>query len=476
MAEKGVDAYPSVSLPHEAFSSLQQRYGGVASGERSASDEQVAGRVNAIRNSGMFVDLVDSTGSMQLFFDLRNEDLQTLLAELDIGDFIAVEGAVRRTKRGELTIDVRGMRILSKALRNLPDKYHGLQDVETRYRHRYLDILSNAASAERFRKRSRLLLKLRELLHGRGYMEVETPMLHTIYGGAAAEPFRTYHQALDANLYLRIAPELYLKQVLVSGLSEKIFEINRNFRNEGLSTRHNPEFTMLEAYSSYSDWTDMIDLMEDLINGTCRELNGSEEASVAGRTISFARPFRRRDMSDLVFETTGLNFASTSTDEEARALAASLGLALEGRPKWGECLAAAFEERVEKTLIDPIHVTGFPADVSPLAKRNQADPRFAERFETYVNGWEIGNAFSEMNDPQLQRQVMQDQVVEARSAGEVDRELDEAFIMALEHGMPPAGGLGLGIDRLVMLLTDSTSIRDVILFPTLRRVAKGKPD
>jgi lysyl-tRNA synthetase class 2 len=387
---------------------------------------------------------------------------------LDIGDLIGVEGLVRRTSRGELTVNAAAVTVLAKTLRPLPEKYHGLADIELRYRQRYLDLIMNPESRETLRRRSRIIATIRNHLVERGYLEVETPMLHTLPGGASAKPFVTHHNALDMDLYLRIAPELHLKRLLVGGLADKVFEINRNFRNEGISPRHNPEFTMLELYEAYVDYAAMMRLTEELITAVAESVLGSLRVNYGGTVIDLSPPWPRRSMAELVLAATGVDFLGFADPEAARRAAAALGAALTGSENWGQALEAAFAARVEDTLIQPTHVTGFPRDISPLAKADRADPRLAERFETYIYGWEITNAFSELTDPQDQRGRFEAQM-RARAAGDEEAQpLDEDYVTALEYGLPPCGGLGIGIDRLVMLLTDRPSIRDVIAFPTLR--------
>jgi lysyl-tRNA synthetase class 2 len=431
---------------------------------------RVAGRIRAIRNSGMFIDLHDASGKIQIFChkDFLPPDQFALLRLLDIGDLIGVEGLVRRTPRGELTVNATSITVLAKALRPLPEKYHGLADIELRYRQRYLDLIMNPQSRETLRRRSRIVAAMRSFLLGRGYLEVETPMLHTIPGGAAAKPFITHHNALDIELYLRIAPELHLKRLVVGGLSDKVFEINRCFRNEGLSPRHNPEFTSLELYEAYADYTDMMALTEAIVAHVAERAAGGSQIAYGGTSIDLTPPWPRRGMAELVLEHTGTDFLTIDNPISAREAAGRLGCALKGNENWGQALEAAFAARVEDKLIQPIHVTGFPRDISPLAKADRNDPRLVERFETYVYGWEIANAFSELNDPLDQRARFEAQML-ARAAGDEEAQpLDEDYVLALEYGLPPCGGLGIGIDRLVMLLTDSPSIRDVIAFPTLR--------
>ena len=467
---QGIDPYPYSFARTDEAAELERCYAELAAGAETGKRVRVAGRIRAIRNSGMFIDLHDASGKIQIFChrDHLPPDGLALARLLDIGDLIGVEGLVRRTPRGELTINAKALTLLAKSLRPLPEKYHGLADVELRYRQRYLDLIMNPESRETLRRRSRIIAEMRSQLVARGYLEVETPMLHTIPGGASAKPFVTHHNALDIDLYLRIAPELHLKRLLVGGLAEKVFEINRNFRNEGISPRHNPEFTTLELYEAYVDYTAMMRLTEELISASAEAVLGSLSVNYGGTVIDLSPPWPRRSMAELVDAATGVDFLALEDAEAARQAAAALGAELTGSENWGQALEAAFAARVEETLIQPVHVTGFPRDISPLAKADRNDPRLAERFETYIYGWEIANAFSELTDPEDQRARFEAQMW-ARAAGDEEAQpLDEDYVAALEYGLPPCGGLGIGIDRLVMLLTDSPSIRDVIAFPTLR--------
>lgn len=470
LREKVGDVYPAHFHRTMTNEELAEKYAHLEPDTESGDVVTVAGRVYSSRNSGMFMDIHDASGKIQIFShkDTTPEEARSLLPLIDLGDIIGVTGAVRRTKRGELTINAQEITMLTKTLLPMPEKYHGLADIETRYRKRYLDIMVNEESKLRFQQRSKILSALRRFLEDDGFMEVETPMLQAIYGGAAAEPFKTHHNTLKLDMYLRIAPELYLKRVLVSGLTDKVFEVNRNFRNEGVSTRHNPEFTMMECYWAYADYEDMMSLVERLFESLALAVHGKTEFAFTDKELSFKGPFRRISMPDAVKEATGIDFLSIKTDKEARAAAYGAGFEVEKDATWGECLAYVFEEKVEATLIQPTHVINFPKDISPFAKEVPGEPRLVERFESYCNGWEIGNAFSELNDPVEQRNRMVEQLTQAHERGETDKELDEDFLEAMDQGMPPAGGLGIGVDRLIMLLTDSPSIRDIILFPARR--------
>ncbi|HUO87088.1 MAG TPA: lysine--tRNA ligase [Thermoanaerobaculia bacterium] len=431
----------------------------------------VPGRVTAIREHGKlaFVDLSDGREKLQLFIRRNQlpERAATVLDNLDLGDFVGASGTLMRTRLGELSLMTADLTLLAKALRPLPEKWHGLADVEARYRQRYLDLATNPESRRVFETRSRLVAGIRRFLDERGFLEVETPMMHLIPGGATARPFKTHHNALDLDLYLRVAPELFLKRLLVGGLP-KVYEINRNFRNEGISTRHNPEFTMLELYQAYVDHEALMELVEEMLSTLVAEVCGGEEITWKGEAIPLARPWRRLSIRQAVVEYAGL---SAEEAEDPAALAAELarrGAPLPPAATYGHLLMAVFEHAAEEHLTGPVFVTGHPVEVSPLAKQSPEDPRFTERFELYLGGMEIANAFSELNDPDVQAERF-DQQVAARESGDAEAHLfDGDYIRALEHGMPPAGGCGIGIDRLTMLLTDRASIRDVILFPLLR--------
>src|SRR6266849_1034429 len=466
----GIEPYPvSFARSHQA-AELDERHAALPAGAETNDPVRVAGRIRAIRNSGMFIDLHDASGKIQIFShkDHLSAAELAVLRLLDIGDLIGVEGRVRRTPRGELTVNATALTVLAKALRPLPEKYHGLADIELRYRQRYLDLIMNPASRETLRRRSGIVAAIRSHLVERGYVEVETPMLHTIPGGASAKPFITHHNTLDIDLYLRIAPELHLKRLLVGCLADKLFEINRCFRNEGIAPRHNPEFTTLELYEAYVDYATMMRLTEELITFAAETVLGTLRVNYGGTVIDLSPPWPRRSMSERGQAATGVDFLAFGDAETARRAAAALGASVTGGENWGQALEAVFAACAEETLIQPMHVTGFPRDTSPLAKADRVDPRLAERFETYIYGWEIANAFSELTDPQDQRTRFEAQM-RARAAGDEEAQpLDEDYVTALEYGLPPCGGLGLGIDRLVMLLTDSPSIRDVIAFPTLR--------
>lgn len=470
LIEMGVNPYPTRFKRSITNADLAAKYADLADDTESGDRVVVAGRVYSSRNSGMFMDVRDAGGKIQIFShkDTTPEETRALLPLIDLGDIIGVEGVVRRTKRGELTVNAETITMLCKTLRPMPEKYHGIADIEERYRRRYLDVMTNEESKARLQMRSRILTEIRMFMAQDGFMEIETPMLHPVYGGATADPFVTHHNSLDMTMYLRIAPELYLKRALISGLSDRVFEVNRNFRNEGLSTRHNPEFTMLEAYWSYADYTDVMDLVERMFIRLAGLVNEAEIVTYGDKEISFKGPFKRLKMHEAVKNATGIDFLAISEDADARKAAEGLGLEVDPSLTWGETLAFVFEEKVEETLLQPTHIIDFPKDISPFAKETDYDPRLVERFETYCNGWELCNAFSELNNPIEQRARLEEQVIQAQARGERNRKLDNDFLEAMDHGMPTAGGLGIGIDRLIMILTNAKSIRDVILFPALR--------
>jgi len=470
LREAGIDPYPYRFDKTADAAALQARHADLPPDTETDETVRIAGRIRAMRNNGMFIDLHDPTGKIQVFChrDLLPEAELDKLRQLDIGDMLGVEGRVRRTRRGELSVAAAALTVLAKALLPLPEKYHGLTDIEARSRQRYLDLIMNEQSRETLRTRSRIVAEIRRVLTERDFMEVETPMLQPIAGGAAARPFVTHHNALDIDLYLRIAPELYLKRLVVGGLWERVFEVNRSFRNEGISPRHNPEFTMLEAYQAYADYTDMMALVEDLLAAVARVACGGTIVPCGDRELDFGGPYPRRSMVELVREATGVDFAALPGESEAHDAARRLGCEILGTESWGHTVEVVFGDKVESGLIQPIHVIDFPRDISPLAKAHRSDPRLTERFETFVNGIEVANAFSELTDPQDQYERFLAQV-RARAAGDEEAApMDDDYVTALEYGLPPTGGLGIGIDRLAVILTGSASIRDVIAFPTLR--------
>lgn len=472
---QGVEPYPYTFQRTSCPKDLQAQHKDLADDTETEDQVKIAGRIMAMRNSGMFIVLDDGFEKIQIFCH-KNHLTPEQLADLklfDIGDWMGVEGFVRRTKRGELTVNALTFTMLSKSLRTLPEKYHGLTDIETRYRQRYLDLIMNEETRDRLRKRSLITSTLRSFLIERGFLEVETPMLHTIAGGAAALPFKTHHNALNMEMFMRIAPELHLKRLIIGGLSDRIFEINRCFRNEGLSPRHNPEFTTLELYQAFADYHDMMDLTEALIATLAKTVTGSDEVTYNGQLLSFKSPWPRKSMVELVLDKTGVDFNAIETADAAIVAAKKIGIEIADHTSWGKVVEIVFGERVEEALIQPIHVTDLPRDISPLAKVHRDDPRLTERFETYMNGWEVANAFSELTDPVDQLDRFQNQGAEKDRGDEEAHPMDHDFIRALEYGMPPTGGLGIGLDRLTMVLTDAASIRDVIAFPTMKPV-KGE--
>ena len=439
----------------------------------------IAGRLMSKRGMGKvsFCDLQDKSGRIQLYArkDEMDEADYNEFKKYDIGDLVGVEGEVFRTQRGEMSVRCKQVTLLSKSLRPLPEKFHGLQDKELRYRQRYVDLIVNPESRRNFEIRSQLVSYLRSFLDGRGYLEVETPVLNTISGGATARPFITHHNTLDIDMYMRIATELHLKRLIVGGL-ERVYEIGRIFRNEGMDTKHNPEFTTVELYQAYADFNDMMDLFEDFLSSAAQKILGTYEVTWQGEAINLAPGWRRMTMAEAVKEYLGVDFMAIDGDAEAVAAAKAIGVDMDGvEATWGHALYECFDQKVEGLLIQPTFITMHPVDVSPLAKRSPKDPRLTERFELFICRSEMGNAFSELNDPIDQKQRFQKQV-EMRAKGDEEAGMmDEDYINALEYGLPPTGGLGIGIDRCVMLLTGADSIRDVILFPTMKPLDSEAP-
>lgn len=439
--------------------------------EEKAVMVRIAGRIMAKRTMGKasFAHIQDLSGKIQIYVrkDSIPEDQYAAFGLLDLGDIVGVTGEVFRTKTGETTIKADDIQVLSKSLIPLPDKYHGLKDVDLRYRQRYLDLIINPEVQQTFITRSRIIQSMRRYLDSLGYLEVETPTLHNIAGGAAARPFVTHHNALDMTLYMRIAIELHLKRLIVGGM-EKVYEIGRVYRNEGMSTRHNPEFTMIELYEAYADYKDIMALTENLVSHIAQEVLGTQVIQYQGQEVNLKPEWRRVSMVDAVKEVTGVDFSVQMSNEEAHALAKEHKVPVERHMTFGHILNAFFEQFVEETLIQPTFIYGHPIEISPLAKKNAEDPRFTDRFELFIVGREHANAFTELNDPIDQRQRFEAQIKEREQGNDEAHEMDEDFLRALEYGMPPTGGLGIGVDRLVMLLTDSASIRDVLLFPHMR--------
>ena len=441
--------------------------------ELEGKDVTVAGRIMAKRIMGKasFCHIQDSTGKIQSYVSINDlgEESYKSFKEDDIGDIIGITGFVFKTKTGEISIHAKELKLLSKSLRPLPEKFHGLKDTDLRYRQRYIDLIVNPEVKDTFLLRSKIISNIRKILEEKGFLEVETPILNTISGGATARPFITHHNTLDIDMYLRIALELNLKRLIVGGY-DKVYELGRVFRNEGMDIRHNPEFTMLELYAAFQDYHDMMDITEELFSRTAKEVLGTTKITYQGQEIDLAPGWRRISMIDSIKEVTGIDFNTINTDEEAVALAKERNIKIPDQTKEtrGDVISLFFDEYVEKTLIQPTFIYDYPVEISPLAKKCSKDERLTERFEVFINGREYGNAFSELNDPIDQYERFKKQV-EARNAGDEEAGMmDEDYIQALEIGLPPTGGLGIGIDRFVMLLTDAASIRDVLLFPTMK--------
>lgn len=433
-----------------------------------------AGRLMSKRVQGKagFADIHDRDGKIQLFVQINNigEEKLKEFKTLDLGDWIAVTGEVFKTKTGEISIKINNYDLICKSLKPLPEKWHGLKDPDLRYRQREVDIITNPEVKETFLKRVKIIKSIREFLDNRGYLEVETPILSPIAGGAAARPFVTHHNALDIDMYLRIATELYLKRLIVAGF-EKVYDMGKNFRNEGVSVRHNPEFTMIELYEAYADYNDMMEITENLVAFACEKVNGTTKVNYQGTEIDFAPPWRRITMADAVKEYAGIDFNEVKTHEEAQSIAKEKNLQFKKELKnvtKGDVLNALFEEYAEEHMIQPTFIMDYPVEISPLTKKKRGNAEFTERFEGFVYGREICNAYSELNDPIVQRERFEQQAKERELGDDEAYMIDEEFMSALETGMPPTGGLGIGIDRIIMFLTDSASIRDVILFPTMK--------
>lgn len=478
-----MDAFRAMGVPPfghrfevtDYASALKEKYDYLAEDEEGEEEVRIAGRLMAIRGHGKasFSTLNDRTGNIQVYFKmdvLGEQKYKEEFKRLDIGDIIGIRGVVFKTRRGEVTVRVEDFDLLSKSLRPLPEKFHGLKDVDTRYRQRYLDLMVNHEVREVFRKRTKIIQSIRRYLDMRDFLEVETPVLSTLAGGAAARPFITHHNALDIDLYLRIATELSLKRLIVGGL-DRVYEMGRIFRNEGMDVRHNPEFTSIEIYQAFADHRDLMEITEGIVRQAAEDVLGTTKITYQGVEIDLGS-VRTISMNDAVREETGRDFLSCQTVDEARAMAREIGVPFEERHGIGGILNAAFEEKVEDGLMQPTFITGHPTEISPLAKRNADDPRITDRFEFFVYGRELANGFTELNDPIDQEQRFMDQLAQ-REAGDAEAHvMDRDFITALEYGLPPTGGLGIGIDRLVMLLTDSPSIRDVLLFPTMKPLAE----
>ncbi|AFS79355.1 lysyl-tRNA ligase LysS [Gottschalkia acidurici 9a] len=444
--------------------------------ELEEKEVSIAGRIMSKRGQGKvsFSDMQDSQGRIQLFVKMDNIGTESydLFKTYDIGDIVGVVGTVFKTKTGEVSVRVKEITLLTKSLQILPEKFHGLKDPDLRYRQRYVDLIVNPEVKETFIKRNKIIKSIRSFLDDRGYLEVETPILTTIAGGAAAKPFLTHHNTLDIDMQLRIANELYLKRLIVGGF-DKVYEMGKMFRNEGISIKHNPEFTNIELYSAYEDYEDMMDITENIIAYCAEELYGTTLINYQGKEIDFKVPWKRVSMHDLVKEKTNVDFYSIESDEEARKIAKEqLKLEVTNNMTRGHLVNLAFEEFCESDLVQPTFVLHHPVEVSPLAKRNPDNPMITNRFEAFANGWELANAFSELNDPIDQKGRFEEQLKQREAGDEEAHPMDEDFINALEVGLPPTGGLGIGVDRMIMILTNSASIRDIILFPTMKPINK----
>lgn len=431
----------------------------------------LAGRLMTIRSHGKtaFANLRDLSGDIQVYFrkDVMGEEAYKYVKMLDMGDIVGIEGHVFKTQKGEITVKVNKLTLLSKSLRPLPEKWHGLKDTELRYRQRYVDLIVNPSVRDTFVKRTKIVAKIREYLNSKQFMEVETPMMHAIPGGAAARPFITHHNALDIDIYMRISPELYLKRLIVGGL-ERVYEINRSFRNEGVSIRHNPEFTMMESYQAYGNFEDAIALTEGVVSYCAKEVLGTTKINYQGMDIDLTPPWNRITMQEGIKQYTGEDFDTIETLSEARAIADRLNVEYGEADGIGKIMNLCFEEYVEENLMQPTVVYGHPVEISPLAKQNREKPLTTERFEIFIYGRELANGYSELNDPIDQKQRFENQLKEREAGDDEAHRMDEDFVTALEYGLPPTAGLGIGIDRLVMFLTDSASIRDVLLFPLMK--------
>ncbi len=474
--EMGIKVYPNDFRPKDKAKYLKELYKEISQEdlENRESEFVLAGRVMSKREMGkiIFSHIQDESGQIQILLaksELEEKDFDFFKKYVDIGDIIGVKGKLIKTKTGEVTILVKFFKLLTKALRPLPEKYHGLKDIELRYRMRYVDLIMNPKVKEIFRTRTFIIQYIRDYLISEGFLEVETPMMHPVAGGALAKPFITYHNALDMNLYLRIAPELYLKRLLVGGF-EKVFELNRNFRNEGVSSTHNPEFTMLEFYEAYATYEDLMKRTEEIFYGLALELKQSSSIIYQGKEIDFTPPWKKIEFFQALKELGGVPEEVLKDRQKLYNFAKDKGIDINIKdPRIGKWWTKIFEELVEPKLIQPTFVIKFPIEVSPLARRSEEDPRWAERFELYIGGKEIANAFSELNDPRDQRKRFEEQIKLREIDEEIPAEIDEDFLRALEYGMPPCAGEGIGIDRVVMLFSDSSSIREVILFPHLRK-------
>lgn len=469
LRDAGIETYPQDNGPYITTEDIEKKFGEISHDDLEKIEEHVhvAGRVMAFRDFGKssFIHIQDRKGKIQAYVrkDMLKSPDYAIFKKFDICDIVGVEGRVFRTKTGELTILADNIKLLTKSLRPLPEKWHGLKDVEERYRKRYLDLIVNERARDVFTKRAKIIEFIRNYFIKKDFVEVETPMMHVIAGGATAKPFITHHNALNMDLFLRVAPELYLKRLVVGGF-ERVFEVNRNFRNEGISVRHNPEFTMLEFYQAYATYEDLMAFTEDMVSSLVQELFGNYKVTYGGQEIDFTPPWRKMTMEEALRDLGGFDLSRLNDSEWLSSYAKEIGIEGAEKETKGKLITMIFEELCEKELIQPTFITRYPVEVSPLAKRNKENPDFTERFEMYINGMEIANGFNELNDPEDQRSRFEEQIREKEEGAM----MDEDYITALEYGLPPTAGEGIGIDRLTMILTDSPSIREVIFFPLLK--------
>ena len=471
LVEEGRNPYEVVRYDKDAYAEgIKENYADYEGKEVSLAGRMVSKR---IMGKASFAHLLDCTGSIQLYVsrDDLGEESYAAFKKTDIGDIIGVKGIVFTTRMGEISVHCKSVELLSKSLLPLPEKYHGLKDTDLRYRQRYVDLIANPEVKKTFVTRSRIISGIRAYLDAQGFIEVETPILNTIAGGASARPFITHHNTLDIDMYMRIAPELYLKRLIVGGF-EKVYELGRMFRNEGMDTRHNPEFTMIEMYQAYTDFHGMMDLTENIFGYIADTVIGSRKITYQGEEIDLSSPWKRITMIDAVREYVGIDFEATEDTDQLKALAKKAGVEFDDDITWGKLLYECFDQKVEDKLVHPTFVYDYPVDVSPLAKRKPTDKRMTERFEFFITGKEFGNAFSELNDPIDQKERFMAQVREREKGDDEAQMMDEDYVNALMYGMPPTGGLGIGVDRMVMLFTDAASIRDVLLFPTMKPIEK----
>jgi len=470
LREKGINPYPYSYKAQNTAKELQEKYASLNAEEKTNDKVSAAGRITGLRRMGKvtFLHITDKTGKIQAYFSQENmgEDKYKQLKLYDIGDWIGIKGIIFKTRTGETTIQAEEYEILCKAIRPLPEKWHGLKDTELKYRNRHLDLIMNEKSRKVFLMRTQIMKAIREFFEQKQYLEVETPILQSIYGGANARPFTTHHHELDMQMYLRISLELFHKRLIIGGF-DKVYEIGKVFRNESIDTSHNPEFTLLECYQAYADYEDMLNLTQDLYEFVAKKILGTTKIQYQGKEIDLKKPWARMTMTEAIQKYTGENIDQMS-EENSKELVAKYQLEIErNSPKW-KIIDELFKKEVEEHLIQPTFITHHPKETTPLCKQCRKNPDRIERFEPFINGWEIGNAYSELNDPVKQRELLEEQAEQLRTGEEEAHPMDEEFIQAIECGMPPTGGLGLGIDRMIMLFTNSPSIRDVILFPTMK--------